>query len=459
MARTTVRTLGGWLDAFEASYRFMGLMNESARRNKKTKPLSARSLLNLADPEDLLLLPRGKQAPIRRPDQAVRVPFAEIGATAHWAEFRHFLLTLGGKLNEDPPFNAISSRFFMPDYLAANPKERLVHEIGLLSLAAWEQYSRTVYHLRPGMQAGLAHTTLEGVTWEQLQFRNLPFRSFAVELSTPISGPAGQVYDFCILSDLSARAAGGPPVLVFQVYSSLFRDYQPLSPNDYEQLRKRLASKKWRQAESEILHKLLPSALQAGATWTMIIRPHTKNSPPIDPNNPTRIFREELSIDHYSHTDEMVVHTIEQARTQDSELPSEYFTLMDEMLRIVVGTCLLRMNPRVRRAGAPAEGEEQAPPAPLLPPNPRSITDAKDVCVVEHDYPMSYETEVLLGLAGNAAERARVQTLYRLVPGHYRRWPGEGGDPDAPKTVQVAPYAAGVDVQAEGLAPGSLRRL
>jgi len=122
----------------------------------------------------------------------------------------------------------------------------------------------------------------------------------------------------------------------------------------------------------------------------------------------------------------------------------------DSMIRVVVGMCLyLKTLP----SGSPHQSEWRPVPRSGLP-DPKAISNEAQVCTVSSCYKLTTQERVMLGLEGTKQEKALYELSCHFRAGHWRRPPGMGSDPTAPKTVHVRPCIVRKDRLQEGELPG-----
>ena len=110
---------------------------------------------------------------------------------------------------------------------------------------------------------------------------------------------------------------------------------------------------------------------------------------------------------------------------------------IDTLLRVVVGLVLYLKT-------LPADSRHVSPPTQPFRsglPDRKVITNRWEVCNVTSVIPLTREERVFYGIEGNLEQQrqAKRELSCHFREGHWRRPPGKGDDPTAPRTVHVRP--------------------
>lgn len=276
-----------------------------------------------------------------------------------------------------------------------------------LMLTSWCKDSRRIYYIKPDLQALLEATSLEGVTWSDV---TLPFPSFAVRFGQPIMGE-GVSYDYAIVSSFNLIDKPGTWMRIFYLVRSSVAGYQQLSPANRKNIEERIARKQWRHAEEVIgrfFHKVC----------------HTLcNYFPLSQENEADLVLNSAKREYARH------------EPGNQDFCRIIVPLFDQAVRVIVGMSLyLKTLP----AGSPHQGQWKRTSKTAVP-DPRAITNEAEVCTVSSCYQLTREERVMLGLEGSKDERMEYNLSCHFREGHWRRPPGQGQNPTAPKTVHVRP--------------------
>lgn len=299
-----------------------------------------------------------------------------------------------------------------------------------LFISSWCQHSRRLYHITKELQAVLNATSLEGVTWQDVSF---PFPAYSISLQQPVTNDEdSRLYDFVMVNALPREGDDGqliPSVELIGLSQECER-YEPMTEANRQNIRNRIKSGEWEHVVKICTHYL-------------------KNT---DPKGLNIYFwgrpdLEVMSTAQWVLREEAIVMppTIRQASKQEA-----IETFWESMVRIAVGMCLYlkTLSPQ-----SPHQSEWRPVPRSGLP-DPRAISNEAQVCTVSSCYKLTTEERVVLGLEGTKQERAAYELSCHFRQGHWRRAPGYGHLPDAPKTVHVRPCIVRKDRLREGELPG-----
>ena len=330
------------------------------------------------------------------------------GSVLNAGRFRDCLLGI-----HDPERQRELYEFIPP----ADMKRSLSYEGGYpLALARWSVHSRRIYKLDSDLQALLQATSLKGVLWSDVQ---LPFDSFAIELAQPLIDSEGNRFGFLLVStplpyeleeDISPK-----DLIDFRCFGTKGMKYAPLNT----QQRERIQTSVDRQ-------------IDRGDPYGILTEYRELASKPLD-RVPTSSFK------LHSHPDELVTETAERVYKEKFpgvDRPAALAT-WDAMTRLVVGLALyLKTLP-------PGSSHVSEPTKPFRSglPDRKVITNRWEVCNVTSVIPLTREERIFYGVEGNQEEQrqAKYELSCHFREGHWRRPPGKGDDPTAPRTVHVRP--------------------
>lgn len=323
-------------------------------------------------------------------------------------------------------FKASQSQIDISDFMP--PRDGNFKTVALPALALpisqWCTNSRRVYSITEELQAILDATSLDGVIWQDVSF---PFASYALSLKNPVVDPEGDLFDFIIVTIYSVVEDNGSrsPRIGLFFFSRECDEYEPMTEDNRQNFRIRMRRGEWehilkiRQSFAEKINRICCSYIKLMGTD----------------------FNE-----HVLSTAERVYASCEPSRySKDSSV-----NVWDSMIRIVVGMCLyLKTLP----SKSPHQSEWRPVPRSGLP-DPRAISNEAQICTVSSCYTLTTEERVMLGLQGTRQEKAAYELSCHFRQGHWRRAPGYGNNPDAPKTVHVRPCIVRKDRLREGELPG-----
>ncbi len=329
------------------------------------------------------------------------------GSVVHWSGLRKDLLSrkpFDMDQYETPPY--VINRYFM---------DSPVFQVLPFLLHKWTMTSRRVYDLSANLQRSIELTSLGKVSWQDI---NPPFPTFGLALPVPIPWEeAGHidVIDF-VLADFSAS---GVCLIALGPYMG-GREFLPMEKRN--RILKAIRRRDIGMIKA-IIHGLRKEHFAQPATQYLTL--------PID-GNP-------IMTDIESGDFGTVV--LGEGKTGLNEIVKsglpDYWRLI---VRLAAGLCLhLELTPKDKHnseiAMCPWKPNK---PRPLPTIDQGAITDEALVCAVKLVQPLSAE---------EIEHHKRIRTVgidnaFREMPVHFRRsyWrrlPGKGGDPAAPKCVEV----------------------
>ena len=337
-------------------------------------------------------------------------------AVLNWSRFRKKLLRVG----QEP--------LVIADFLPPNDKK--FHGNILAGFAVpvvqWCTNSRRVYHITEELQSILDATSLDGVTWYDVQ---LPFVAYAIKLDRPMVDREGDRFDFIMVTTFTVENGGQRfPAIELTFLTQSCDQYEPMNEGNRQNIRERMRNRDYGSARKlfdrfwKRIDCILGSHIEL---WS-------------------RDFNEEVT-----STAQRIYNSCD-FRLRDQMDREIAVNNWDSLIRIVVGMCLyLRSLPSVSRH----RSDWRPVPRSGLP-DPRAISNEAQVCTVSSCYELTTQERVMLGLQGTRKEKAEYELSCHFRQGHWRRAPGYGHLPDAPKTVHVRPCLVRKDRLREGELPG-----
>lgn len=341
----------------------------------------------------------------------------------NWRFFRNYCLSYRGK-------DFDWERFVEYEELEKEGKAGLAFLPPLI--ASWTAQSRRVFHLETELQMMFELTSLSELCWSDIPW---PFDSFVVTLGRPLNNAVGTDYDCLVFSRIpmptgivADPCTGGQATLA--VLPKTLEQCTFFSEKKEQRLLRLAKKRRWMECLTELQrfsnqplgHEKLSLPSQH-ITW-----------------EPGRRIRD--TMDDF---DTSVLTQKVQASFDDAALA----------WRIVVGLCMylstLRSN---SNAVTPTEVIQTRAMGAV-----RSISDGAHLCSVSSQYTLTRaERTHLVDSEGRPALYRHLSPHWRR--GFFRRPIGEGGNPDAPRTVWVRPTLVRADLLEEGHQPaGSIQKL
>lgn len=344
-----------------------------------------------------------------------------IGAFRNWREFRK------GVLNRAPFDDA---KFGVPS--------DLVDKLGLFRAVpfmvhAWSASSRRVFKITRELQALLLATSVRRMTYEDLM-PTMPFPSFLIELEKPIVDDTdGNVVEaILVISGEEVDAKDGSAKGFFRVITLPGKvKAKPLPDYDRRQLISLATRGQW--------DKLGKAVDRAGEGFVI-------------PGMAGFGFALE---DARGMSITTSLGKILGPCKSCKELHCGHDEFMLKIVHIIAGMCFyLQSLP----AGSPHKSAWQTPPQARGSKNLRAVTDENSICEVASSQAIAPEELEMLERQsmqdedeeGSKGPGGEIRSGFRR--GHWRRKPGFGQDPDAPKTVRVR----WTMVNENKLAPGTI---
>ena len=283
------------------------------------------------------------------------------------------------------------------------------------ALAAWNLHSRRLYTLSPEVQAVLKATSLEGVTWSDVQ---LPFPSFMIALGQPYRDSDGTAYDAAMINEYDIEF--GNTVKRIREIRLFVQHEKPYTPLDDK--KKRTLNKLYTDGVEKRKHKCFSELIKK---WEALYREVGSRFP----GTVAFLDRDISATWEITKT----AHRVPLLGAPDIMMANEGEPSASEfMLRIVAG---LPLYLRALPSETPHVSDWQ--PTTQDPTPSASIVDGSLVCAVSSCYQLTADERVMLGIDGSDEDRKSRQLKWHLRAGHWRRPPGHGNDPNYPKTVHV----------------------
>lgn len=341
-------------------------------------------------------------------------PFS--GPLRHWRELRGHLRELGrhgGVLDSD--------RFTTVTNLLVTSQGSLMQFP--LYLRDWTVSSRRAFHLDEEVQALLSALSFRGMKWADLLF---PFESFLVTFEVPIRTEL-DAYDAAIVTRLYApdvlRHENGESGLSIGLLSSRLNEYRPFTTLEKDMLWR--AARKGSARVRDAIDPENPRFLDPGPFLSTSAGPNFLErmaSESITEGHPVLSLGGETSSDTLASTG-----------------------AMNAAFRLTAGLCLYLSS---LESTSPHRSGWKTPPTRGLP-DPKAITRDSQVCLIRSSFELSPEERTVFIMGSGGYEMSA-----RFRRGHYRRLPGEGQNPHAPKVVLVRPTLLREDRLAPGELPG-----
>jgi hypothetical protein len=369
------------------------------------------------------------------------------------AAFRPWLLNLHSRIKQQGqrPEEVVLSASDITDWVCTTadlPKSWVNGTIGLvpLHLSCWTLNSRRIYEISGELQTLLMATSLKEVRWSDVDW---PFLSFAMSLEQPMrSLPDDLGSDFLIVYQCSlpqswmkyGRREGVPdnyeePVFMAEGFnSSRLNEYQPLTQAQKDDLTRRLGHARTRRS----------TLRQLEADWKSLDEANLRGFEGMSG------FMVPLNRD--TLIPESVAKSMDERRKEGlpDHLSAQQLAFYERLTRLVAGFPLYLKS-------LPAKSPCLSPPQPICAagPDPSAIVREADLCTVSSKFRVSREEQVLLGIIpGEPGERERYALSCHFREAYWRRFPGQGKNPNAPKAVHVRSTIVRRDRLPDGGTPG-----
>lgn len=355
-----------------------------------------------------------------------RPPAQIIGGYKNWSRLRSDIL--GRKMFVWPDY-------YLPDVALQNKQ---LFDLVPFCVWAWSYWSRRTYSLSRDLQALLLATTTRGITYADVV---LPFNAFVIELPRPILDENGKEHDAILVASGSSDTPtepGRPEVLKAgqMLMTPLRKNAGQYALPDFfrDKLKKFVAHRRWDKVGK--LHGELATDFDSVPVGGLIIdRREQGHLPVVTPID--KIFAEcSCGQKHEKHPE-----------------------MHEQMVRLVVGFCLyLKTLP---------SGSPQTSAWSPLSKNARfyasAVTNGANICEVGHELKLDPADLAILEsrfigdehTADDGGHKIEIKAHFRS--GHWRRWPGTGHNPNAPKIIHIHPTFVRRDKFAEGFVPEAVR--
>jgi hypothetical protein len=351
------------------------------------------------------------------------------GALQNFHTFRSYVLSAHQK---DPKLNGISNYLWpMPrNEDSASDAEML----GMLhwvphEIASWSLCSRRIYTMTPELQAILSATSLGSLSWNDIR---LPFDSYAIRLAKPIPIARGHSADFLMLT----RRENG--YVFFRALSPKIAQYEASNDKRKQRFQKLVKRSSYTEAIELATRELQRfGAANYGASVSL---PRRFMNSPI--RNTIDNTRRNARIACESEARELSPEEVRQ--TQEG---------MEAAINVAVGLALYMKTLKSKNSHSSPWKKIVRKDA-----DPRAISSGSQLCSVTHSYKLSHQERVMLGLESSTeSERAAIALAWQFVSGYWRRLPGLGNNPNAPKTEHIRSYMRRKDLMPdeEGLPGGA----
>ena len=337
-----------------------------------------------------------------------------IGALINWQRFRRFLLGLH-LTGKDPFARTTYEDFLPPEQL--KPERPHLHFWFPVWLVGWSARSRRIYQVSDDLQLLLRATSLVGVYWKDVRF---PFPAFALSLSKPIIGQSGEKFDFITVLSSPVEVNDNNErrdMVVIHAFPQKCFEYQPLTSQQKATLQ---------------VTAVNPKRL----TWFKVNSAQMVNAAADILSGSLCLVIQDRNVGENTVLDSAGIAAVDTPlETGEDVLPNQ-IDLIEQVVRLVVGFVLYlkSLPPKSRHLSDP----ERQPLRSGLPDR-RSIMAESEVCTVASVYDLTLEERAILGGEGEVVRRAQYELGWHFREGHWRRPPGQGDDPTAPRTVHVRP--------------------
>jgi hypothetical protein len=267
-------------------------------------------------------------------------------------------------------------------------------------------------------------TSLKDIAWTDVPW---PFDSFAISLETPINDRRNNKIDFILLSRETGYVAK-EEVLSLRGLSSEYTNVKSIGVQTRLKINEEIRKKHWERPK-----ELIDQALSS-----------TRNS---------------FSIVSYINDLGLISDQHPGVEVKDSDQtiiePIEEHAEFDMMLRLVIGLCfyLKTLPPGSSHASDWIKGKNPTKDKTAV------INDA-EICTVTSVYTLKPEERSMLDEVVRSGRPTTTELRAHFRRGYWRRMPGYGDDPNAPRIVHVIPCIVRKDRLPPGAAPsGTITQL
>jgi hypothetical protein len=282
-----------------------------------------------------------------------------------------------------------------------------------LDLAMWSGSSRRVFEVSSDLELLLKNTSTGDVKWLDIE---LPFASFVIKLNKGflITNPVKTTLRSFLVSQFYFNEERYIRISCFN--DEAVDEYKPLSPLKKSTILN--ASKKGKSGYGDSFF----SSLEDGRCILLGSFPLSRNS----------------------FDKKKVKESLTELINPDGDIS---LVIGDELLPLVAGLCLYL------KTLTPVQIEKYVIRKDVVTKvsNPRCITNGADICTVQSMFSINDTERVIFRNMADNAKSHEKSPHFRM--GSWRRKPGNGDDPDAPKCVWVRPTIVRADRLPEGCLP------
>ena len=355
-------------------------------------------------------------------------PAQLLGPVAEYRQFRAYLrsLTSESKLTDFPEKRFVGFNYPQFQQIAWPLCGSAAHPVLPCALMSWTINSRRVFHVTPELQVLLNATDLDGITWGDV---SLPFDSFAVSLELPVEDDLGRKYD-CLLFGLQPdyRLIRSTTTLSScMLFGEDLSKYHPITGDQKRDMEEWLLQRDLRELRQQYDALTARFVRHRDASQSFFASRDLSSAP--------------------------VLESTAASVTPDGSLngqPKDQPHL-GTALRIVAGLCLYLQTLPIK---SPNRSEWHKPEYGGQKIDKRLITNDAQVCMVSCSHKLSAQELEVLGGEHGFKKRSLYELCAHFRRGHWRRPPGQGSNPDAPKTVWVRPTLVRRDRLHDGALPG-----
>jgi hypothetical protein len=339
----------------------------------------------------------------------VAKPCENAGPIFHAPEFRRYLM---GAMKE----TSFDFDRFWPT------SDAMGHQLGAqswipLELFHWTKASRRLFCISSELQELLRMTSLDGITWKDAT-EAFPFPSFAIEFEEPLVSSGGTEFGGAMFSTVYLK---GGRVACFRVFPTKLLAYQSLSEKERTRMRRHLSTKE--------LGRLSGKSTEC--------RRVIKSLSFVVESFPLGSCLENQVLDSLAN-----IATLAPGARESVDEASE---ILQDALNIAVGFSLyLKTLPPQSVYRKPWQN-----PPRSGKPDPLAICNKAQICAVSSCYHLNDAEKRALEENRIGSEKA-----CHFRRGHWRRAPGSGSDPLAPKIVHVRPTLVRKDRLKKNQLPG-----
>lgn len=356
-----------------------------------------------------------------------KLDFGLEGPIANSATFRDYLLKEKGKIFD---FNR---------FIGGPEVQKYLGDIGDLpmGLFIWTNSSRRVFHLSSEIQTLFSATSLEGINWKDVTW---PFDSFVLTLDDPISDKEGNLYDCILVSKVSEcipelKMSGSE---IYQIYAfhTMLSNFKSYSFIDRENLVKYLKKEAWDKV-SKFADNKYQGISPRGETRHGYINFTLAGDEPV-----SNFFSKEIELNP----------KLKEKSISGDPYVTDY-SVGDKAAHLIVSLCLYLST---------LSSQEIRPTKWMAVPrdktfDQKAIAKRSQVFVITSKHKLTKQDEEVIAEIKKSRSSQLKCTHWRR--GHWRKRPGEGINPDAPRIVHVRPCLINPGRLPEGSIPSGSKTL